>query len=287
MQLRTSNNEITESLCLLKHEHDALSTNFTESQIHLALERSRFAELKTSLANAESLTEGLNASLELSQSDCRQLHKKSAHLRREKSSVSWTLKGWTKALSTCRGELQAKTSHANTFLERLSNETECLNSLWQPKLQDSIKQTSDLQHLNGILIKCLDRANTNVSVACSENKKLTWHARKSGVYTIECQSLARKLLFGESSDVTTHRKTTMESTHITLSAPTYEPDADDTDCSTWSPQVRFVSVAPAIDHTAKSQFTHSKHLGELITSTYSNSPLATCEKVTMETEDYI
>ncbi|KAG6913154.1 hypothetical protein DXG01_009230, partial [Tephrocybe rancida] len=61
--------------------------------------------------------------------------------------------------------------------------------------------TSDLRRLNGILIKRLDRANTNVSVARSENKKLTWHARKSGVYTIECRSLARKLCdFGCAED---------------------------------------------------------------------------------------
>ncbi|RDB18250.1 hypothetical protein Hypma_000601 [Hypsizygus marmoreus] len=93
--------------------------------------------------------------------------------------------------------------------------------------------------------------------------------------------------FGKSSDGTSHRKTTYESVHACVLAPTYAPDADDSDRSTWTQQLRFVDVSPAVDHTAQSQFENGQHLAARIMKTYSDSPLASRDGATMETDDYI
>ncbi|RDB26837.1 hypothetical protein Hypma_005338 [Hypsizygus marmoreus] len=88
--------------------------------------------------------------------------------------------------------------------------------------------------------------------------------------------------FGESSDGTSHRQTTYESVHASILAPTYAADVDDSDRSTWTQQLHFVEVSPAIDHTAQSQFENSQRLADDITSAYSGSPLASRDSAKME-----
>ncbi|KAJ7473578.1 hypothetical protein B0H11DRAFT_2236415 [Mycena galericulata] len=92
--------------------------------------------------------------------------------------------------------------------------------------------------------------------------------------------------FVESSDGTTHRGITVESRHITLLVPTYAPDADDSDKSTWRYQTRFVEVAPALDHTGKRQFEGTMEAANRIADTYTRSPLAGQEKRIMDKNDY-
>ncbi|GBE89365.1 hypothetical protein SCP_1600260 [Sparassis crispa] len=92
--------------------------------------------------------------------------------------------------------------------------------------------------------------------------------QEAGVYGL--MQLGREIsnapAFGESTDGTTHRKITYEARHITLAVP---------------------KVAPALDHTAQRQFKGSQQLAEKISQTYSNSPLATHEGQSMETNDWI
>ncbi|KAJ7469640.1 hypothetical protein FB451DRAFT_1038781 [Mycena latifolia] len=103
--------------------------------------------------------------------------------------------------------------------------------------------------------------------------------------------LAREIMeapvgFVESSDGTTHRGITVESRHITLLTPSYAPDADDTDQSTWKHSTRFVEVAPALDHTGQRQFEGTLEAANRIADTYSRSPLAIQEKRMMDKNDY-
>ncbi|KAJ6563792.1 hypothetical protein B0H19DRAFT_942359 [Mycena capillaripes] len=92
--------------------------------------------------------------------------------------------------------------------------------------------------------------------------------------------------FIESSDGTSHRGITVESRHITLLVPSYAPDADDSDKSTWTHHTRFIEVAPALDHTAQRQFEGSMEAAARIADAYTRSPLATLENRAMETDDY-
>lgn len=92
--------------------------------------------------------------------------------------------------------------------------------------------------------------------------------------------------FAESSDGTTHRGITVESRHITLLVPSYAPDADDSDKSTWKHRTRFVEVAPALDHTAQRQFEGTLEAATRIADTYSRSPLAAQEKRVMDKNEY-
>ncbi|KAF7344413.1 hypothetical protein MSAN_01922500 [Mycena sanguinolenta] len=92
--------------------------------------------------------------------------------------------------------------------------------------------------------------------------------------------------FVESSDGTTHRGITVESRHITILVPSYDPDVDDTDQTTWKHQTRFVEVAPALDHTAKRQFEGTMEAVRRIADTYTRSPLAIQQQKVMEVNDY-
>ncbi|KAJ6461405.1 hypothetical protein C8R45DRAFT_912233 [Mycena sanguinolenta] len=92
--------------------------------------------------------------------------------------------------------------------------------------------------------------------------------------------------FVEGSDGTTHRGITVESRHITLLAPSYDPDVNDADHTTWKHQTRFVEVAPALDHTAKRQFEGTMEAAKRIADTYTRSPLAVRQRKVMEVNDY-
>ncbi|KAJ7124027.1 hypothetical protein C8R43DRAFT_899318 [Mycena crocata] len=92
--------------------------------------------------------------------------------------------------------------------------------------------------------------------------------------------------FVESSDGTTHRGITIESRHVTLLTPSYEPDIDDTDQSTWRHRTRFVEVAPALDHTGQCQFEGTREAATRIADTYSRSPLAAQERRLMDKNVY-
>ncbi|KAJ7118170.1 hypothetical protein C8R44DRAFT_625985 [Mycena epipterygia] len=92
--------------------------------------------------------------------------------------------------------------------------------------------------------------------------------------------------FVESSDGTTHHGITVESRHVTLLAPSYEPGVDDSDKSTWRHCTRFIEVAPALDHTAERQFEGTMEAANRIADTYSRSPVATQEKRVMDKNDY-
>ncbi|KAJ7681007.1 hypothetical protein DFH06DRAFT_1078008 [Mycena polygramma] len=102
--------------------------------------------------------------------------------------------------------------------------------------------------------------------------------------------LAREIMdapgFIESSDGTTHRGITVESRHVTLLVPSYAPDADDTDQSTWRHRTRFLEVAPALDHTAQRQFEGTMEAADRIADTYNRSPLAAQERRTMDKNEY-
>ncbi|KAJ7438548.1 hypothetical protein B0H11DRAFT_2254552 [Mycena galericulata] len=103
-------------------------------------------------------------------------------------------------------------------------------------------------------------------------------------------TLAREILeapgFIESSDGTTHRGITVESRHVTLLVPSYDPDANDSDQSTWKHRTRFLEVAPALDHTAQRQFEGTMEAAHRIADVYNRSPLADQEKRRMEKNDY-
>ncbi|KAI5892028.1 uncharacterized protein SCHCODRAFT_02667573 [Schizophyllum commune H4-8] len=77
-----------------------------------------------------------------------------------------------------------------------------------------------------------------------------------------------------SSDGTSHKKIQYESTCISLRAPTYEPDVNDEDPSTWKPVTRFVALTSALRHTAEAQQEGKRKLGEKIAEIYNSSPLA-------------
>jgi hypothetical protein len=68
--------------------------------------------------------------------------------------------------------------------------------------------------------------------------------------------------------------------------PSYAPDVDDSDQSKWVHRTRFVEVAPALDHTAQSQFEGTQDVAARIADTYSRSPLAAKEKRKMDKNDY-
>jgi len=111
-------------------------------------------------------------------------------------------------------------------------------------------------------------------------------AHKS-LYWSPLTHLKHFLGFGESSDGTTDRKVTYECHHVTMPVPSYLPGVDDSDETTWTPKTRFVTVEPALDHTAKTQFEGTKSMATAIASAYSNSPLAARDGTTMERDDYI
>ncbi|KAJ7456357.1 hypothetical protein B0H11DRAFT_2244041 [Mycena galericulata] len=102
--------------------------------------------------------------------------------------------------------------------------------------------------------------------------------------------LAREIIespgFVESSDGTTDRGITVESRHITLLAPSYEPGVDDSDKSTWKHQTRFLEVAPALDHTGQRQFEGTMEAANRIADIYTRSPLAVREKRAMDKNTY-
>ncbi|KAJ7094890.1 hypothetical protein C8R43DRAFT_907989 [Mycena crocata] len=102
--------------------------------------------------------------------------------------------------------------------------------------------------------------------------------------------LAREIMdapgFVEHSDGTTHRGITVETRHVTLLVPSYDPDVDDSDKSTWRHCTRFVEVAPALDHTAERQFEGTKEVSERIADTYSRSPLSAQDKRKMDKNEY-
>ncbi|KAJ7186337.1 hypothetical protein GGX14DRAFT_409213 [Mycena pura] len=54
----------------------------------------------------------------------------------------------------------------------------------------------------------------------------------------------------QGSDGTSSRGKTIESEHVTLLAPKYEPGVDNSDTKTHSPCTRFVAATSALDHTA-------------------------------------
>ncbi|KAJ7125932.1 hypothetical protein C8R44DRAFT_874342 [Mycena epipterygia] len=89
-----------------------------------------------------------------------------------------------------------------------------------------------------------------------------------------------------SSDGTTHHGVTIESRHITLLVPSYAPDVDDSDISTWKHQTRFVEVAPALDHTGQHQFEGTMEAANRIADNYSRSPVAAQDKRIMDKNDY-
>ncbi|GBE90032.1 hypothetical protein SCP_1800540 [Sparassis crispa] len=129
-----------------------------------------------------------------------------------------------------------------------------------------------------------------IKVARGISRRTAGRAKQeAGVYGL--MQLGREIsnapAFGESTDGTTHRKITYEARHITLAVPSYAPGVDDSDKSTWTFRTRFAEVAPVLDHTAQRQFKGSQQLAEKISQTYSNSPLATREGQSMETDNWI
>ncbi|KAJ7607525.1 hypothetical protein FB45DRAFT_1131324 [Roridomyces roridus] len=92
--------------------------------------------------------------------------------------------------------------------------------------------------------------------------------------------------FVESSDGTTYRGINLESRHIALLGPSYEPGVDVSDRSLWTRQLRFLEVAPALDHTGQRQFEGTMEASERIADVYTRSPLAAREQRTMEKNDY-
>ncbi|KAJ7120384.1 hypothetical protein C8R44DRAFT_877815 [Mycena epipterygia] len=92
--------------------------------------------------------------------------------------------------------------------------------------------------------------------------------------------------FVESTDGTTHRGITVESQHITLLVPLYDPDVDDSDKSTWKHRTRFVEVEPALDHTGKRQFEGTLEAAERSADIYTRSPLAARDKRNMDKSEY-
>ncbi|KAJ7731194.1 hypothetical protein B0H16DRAFT_1733359 [Mycena metata] len=102
--------------------------------------------------------------------------------------------------------------------------------------------------------------------------------------------IAREIMeaevFCESSDGRTHYGLTIEGRHVTLRVPSYAPDADNSDKSTWTTQTRFVEVVHALDHTAQRQFNGTVEMATQIADTYSRSPLAARERRTMDKNHY-
>ncbi|KAJ7749920.1 hypothetical protein B0H16DRAFT_1318933, partial [Mycena metata] len=92
--------------------------------------------------------------------------------------------------------------------------------------------------------------------------------------------------FVESSDGTNHHGLAYELCHVTLLAPSYAPDADDSDQSTWTYKTRFMEVTAALDHTAQHQFDSTVKMATRMASTYSRSPLAARERRVMDKSEY-
>lgn len=92
--------------------------------------------------------------------------------------------------------------------------------------------------------------------------------------------------FGESTDGTTIRNITYKAHHVTMRVPSYAPDVDDNNSSTWTHQTRFVDVHAAIDHTAEQQVSGSHEIAERISDTFSSSPLAERLGETLGVDDW-
>ncbi|KAL1664394.1 hypothetical protein GGF50DRAFT_54962 [Schizophyllum commune] len=80
-----------------------------------------------------------------------------------------------------------------------------------------------------------------------------------------------------SSDGTSHKKIQYEATHISHAVPTYAPDVDDNDKSTWIKKTRFVAVKEAVRHDAISQHKGKMELGKQMTDLYNRSPLSVAD----------
>ncbi|CAA7263672.1 unnamed protein product [Cyclocybe aegerita] len=144
------------------------------------------------------------------------------------------------------------------------------------------------EHVVNAMVACTHAFGMKVCHKMSAHTVL--HACDKGGY-FGLMQLGREIMqaegFRESSNGTTHQKITYESHHVTILAPTYKLGVDDTDKLTWSHQVRFIDLEPALDHTAKTQFEGTKNLASRIVSAYSNSPLSQRDGTKMETNDWI
>ncbi|KAE9398115.1 hypothetical protein BT96DRAFT_995150 [Gymnopus androsaceus JB14] len=101
--------------------------------------------------------------------------------------------------------------------------------------------------------------------------------KEQGLYSMMQlgREIANAPAFGESTDGTAMHGITYQSTHVTLLAPTYDPNIDINDKSTWTYQTRFVSATPLLNHTAETQLKASLEIVASTAKIYSNSPLAT------------
>ncbi|KAJ7016319.1 hypothetical protein C8F04DRAFT_982116, partial [Mycena alexandri] len=98
--------------------------------------------------------------------------------------------------------------------------------------------------------------------------------------------IAREIMESEELRWDNSLRTHNRSRHVTLRVPSYAPDADDSDKSTWKTQTRFVEVVHALDHTAQRQFDGTVEMATRIADTYSRSPLAARERRTMDKNHY-
>ncbi|KAJ7349706.1 hypothetical protein DFH08DRAFT_935700 [Mycena albidolilacea] len=97
-----------------------------------------------------------------------------------------------------------------------------------------------------------------------------------------------KMMYGftESSDGTSHRKTSLECRSLSGMLPTYEPGVDDTNPSTWRPRTRFLEVAPSLSHTAQAQVDGTTFLASKIATALTKSPSAIAEGLEMDWKDW-
>ncbi|KAJ7767719.1 hypothetical protein B0H16DRAFT_1882430 [Mycena metata] len=124
---------------------------------------------------------------------------------------------------------------------------------------------------------------------CFMSARTVGRALEEGGKYAEMQ-VAREIMeapgFVESSDGTSHHGLTYESCHVTLLAPSYTPNTDDSDQSTWTYKTRFMEVTAALDHTAQRQFDGTVEIATRMASTYSRSPLAARERRVMDKNEY-
>ncbi|CAA7269364.1 unnamed protein product [Cyclocybe aegerita] len=232
---------------------------------------------------------------------------------REHERIAWELRTTVDKLETALTTEKLATAWLRKDVHRLDMQRHCAQAtlhntrtdlqskkVWVLKKQGVY--TPHARRLARELLKagCASEHVANAMVACAHafgmkvrdkmSARTVLRARDEGGY-FGLMQLGQEIMqaegFGESSNGTAHRKITYESHHVTILAPTYKLGVDDTDKSTWSHQVRFVDLEPALDHTAKTQFEGTKNLASRIASTYSNSPLSQRDGTKMETNDWI
>ncbi|KAF9528451.1 hypothetical protein CPB83DRAFT_766593 [Crepidotus variabilis] len=197
-----------------------------------------------------------------------------------------------KQLDSQRRQAQESLRSANFKLKSLKTFRSTKEGIFTPEMRELGRRLYSLgcsaENVGEAIKTCADAFGISVTKTPSRRSVLRFRDEGGFYGLIQLgREISHSERMGECSDGTTDRKTTYESHHVTYKCPTYLPDVDDSDSSTWTHRTRFVTVEPAVDHTGKTQFEGTQHLAAEIAAAYSDSPLAKGDGKTMSADDWI